>query len=196
MPRLLMIYGTTDGHTAKVARFFADELRARGAAVDVVEAGAASPDSSDYAGVVVAASLHARGYQRKVLRWVRANVEGLRDRPSVFLSVCLSVLQRDLKVQRDLVGITNHFEDATGWRPFRIKFVAGALPYTRYGWLKRMVMQRIVRKAGGSTDTSRDHEYTDWNELRAFAAAFYAMCRVSVRHRDAGAPPAPLARAG
>jgi hypothetical protein len=50
-----------------------------------------------------------------------------------------------------------------------VKEVAGALKYTRYGWLKRRVMRYIAGKAGGSTDTSRDHEYTDWEDLRVFA---------------------------
>jgi menaquinone-dependent protoporphyrinogen oxidase len=53
-----------------------------------------------------------------------------------------------------------------------IKFVAGALPYTRYNWLKRWIMRRIVAKAGGDTDTTRDFEYTDWEDLRAFARTF------------------------
>ena len=50
--------------------------------------------------------------------------------------------------------------------------VAGALPYTRYGWIKRMMMRRIVAKAGGDTDTSRDYEYTDWNDLRVSSRDF------------------------
>jgi len=33
-------------------------------------------------------------------------------------------------------------------------------------------MKRIVAKAGGDTDTSRDYMYTDWNDLRAFADDF------------------------
>ena len=34
------------------------------------------------------------------------------------------------------------------------------------------MMQRIVAKAGGDTDTTRDFEYTDWNDLRSFAEDF------------------------
>jgi menaquinone-dependent protoporphyrinogen oxidase len=59
-----------------------------------------------------------------------------------------------------------------------VKLVAGALPYTRYGWLKRAVMKRIVKRAGGSTDVSRDHEYTDWTDLWDFAVAFSAQFEV------------------
>lgn len=40
MPRVLILYGTTDGQTAKIATFLGDELRRLGAGVDVIEAGA------------------------------------------------------------------------------------------------------------------------------------------------------------
>jgi menaquinone-dependent protoporphyrinogen oxidase len=34
------------------------------------------------------------------------------------------------------------------------------------------MMRRIVAKAGGDTDTSRDYEYTDWADVRTFAEEF------------------------
>jgi menaquinone-dependent protoporphyrinogen oxidase len=33
-------------------------------------------------------------------------------------------------------------------------------------------MKRIARKSGGSTDTSRDHDYTDWAALDLFVQEF------------------------
>ena len=33
-------------------------------------------------------------------------------------------------------------------------------------------MKRIVAKAHGDTDTSRDYEYTEWNDIRQFANDF------------------------
>jgi len=183
MSRLLILYGTRDGHTAKVACFLAGELRSYGAIVDVLDARTSNPPPGDYAGVMVAASVHSGGYQRAVVRWARTHAEALRGKPSAFLSVCLAVLQKDLKVQRELGGIINRFEARTGWKPTRVKIVAGALPYTRYGWLKRAVMHRVMKKTGGSTDVSRDHEYTDWADLLEFAGTFYALC---------GGRPAPV----
>jgi menaquinone-dependent protoporphyrinogen oxidase len=52
----------------------------------------------------------------------------------------------------------------------------GALCYRQYGFLKRLMMKRIVRDKPGnlSTDTSRDHEYTDWDEVKRFAEDFLA----------------------
>ena len=56
----------------------------------------------------------------------------------------------------------------TGWQPAFVKPVAGALMYSRYNLLIRFVMKRIARQAGASTDTSRDHEFTDWAALDVF----------------------------
>ena len=172
MSRILVLYGTTDGHTAKVAAKVGQALKALGADVDVVEAGSTEVVPEKYAGVIVAASVHARGYQPAVLRWVRRHANAMRGKPSAFLSVSLGVLQQDPRVQQELENIVNEFLHTTGWQPAMTQNVAGALLYRKYNWIKRWVMKRIVRKAGGDTDTSRDYEYTNWADLRAFADRF------------------------
>ena len=94
--------------------------------------------------------------------------------PTAFVSVCLGILQKDPKVEEELGAIIGRFLTATGWQPTIIKKVAGALLYRQYGLIKRWMMKRIVAKAGGDIDTSRDYEYTDWDDLRAFAKTFAA----------------------
>jgi menaquinone-dependent protoporphyrinogen oxidase len=175
MTRILVLYGTTEGQTRKIAEFLAAAMRARSVDVDLVDAAAHSPDADAYTAVVVAASVHAGGYQPVVRRWVQANTETLRSRPTAFVSVCLGVLQHDPEVDHELKTILGLFLAATGWRPGVTRIVAGALPYTKYNWFKRWLMKRIVRKAGGDIDTSRDFEYTDWHDLRRFAGEFVAM---------------------
>jgi len=170
MPRLLIEYASTDGQTAKISLFLADELQRLGADVDLEEAGRGDLNPSDFDGVIVAASIHAGGYQKSLIRWVRKHRLLLESKPSVFLSVCLGILEDNPKTRAHLDRILDQFARLSGWRATQVKEVAGALKYTRYGWLKRMAMRYIAGKAGGSTDTSRDHEYTDWDDLRAFAA--------------------------
>jgi menaquinone-dependent protoporphyrinogen oxidase len=172
MPRILIVYGTTDGQTAKICYFIASEMMRVGAEVDLVEAGTRSVEPAGHDAVVVAASVHAQGHQRSIIRWAHAHAAGLATLPNAFISVCLGVLQKDPKARRDLDRIQQRFEEQTGWRPNQVKDVAGALKYTKYGWLKRMVMRYIARRAGGSTDTSRDYEYTDWVDLKEFAWKF------------------------
>jgi menaquinone-dependent protoporphyrinogen oxidase len=171
MSRILVVYGTTDGHTSKIATFVATTLRSRGVVVDLFEASQA-PAPGGYEAIVVAASVHAGGYQRSVAKWITDMRPALAELPTAFISVCLGVLQHQAAVDAELASIRQRFLTQTGWQPERTKIVAGALPYTHYGWLKRYVMRRIVRKAGGDTDTSRDFEYTDWDDLRTFVNEF------------------------
>ncbi|HKP30787.1 MAG TPA: flavodoxin domain-containing protein [Gemmatimonadales bacterium] len=172
MPRLLVVYGTTDGQTGKVTDFLAAEWSRLGARVDRFEAEAAPADLSGYDGVIVAASVHAGGYQQPVIGWVQSHAAILGAMPSAFISVSLGILQKDPAVRRDLDGILGRFVRESRWHPGMVKEVAGALKYREYGWLKRRVMRYMAAKAGGSTDTSRNHEYTDWADLRRWAGAF------------------------
>lgn len=170
--RILVLYGSTHGQTAKIAAALAQAVRDQGHAVDVREAGKVDCRPEDYAGVMVAASVHAGGYQKEVRRWVQAHAAALNTIPTAFVSVCLGILQHDPKVDAELQSIARRFGEATGWHPTIVKPVAGALPYTKYNWFLRRMMKRIAAKAGGDTDTSRDYEYTDWRDLRAFAEQF------------------------
>ncbi len=179
MSRILVLYGTTDGHTRKIAQVLAGSLRREGCVTDLVDARETIVTPELYDGVIVAASVHAQGYQRSVKRWVRAHAEALNARPGAFVSVCLGVLEQRPEVRREVNEIMQRFLRRTGWYEAFGKTIAGALPYTRYGWLKKRVMKRIAAKAGGGTDTTRDYEYTDWEDLRAFATGFAA--RVTAR---------------
>ena len=172
MSRILVLYGTTDGQTAKIADALGNALRMQGSDVDVVQARRDAPAPDGYAGIIVAASLHGGKYQRPVRKWASRYAQQLNEKTTAFLSVCLAVLQQEPKVQQELWAIIRRFLRATGWRPTLIQPVAGALLYRRYNPFKRWVMKRIVKKGGGDTDTSRDYEYTDWDDLRAFANEF------------------------
>lgn len=193
MSRLLIIYGTTDGQTAKIARAIAQTWRDHGSTADVILADNAGtlPMPEAYDGIVVAASFHAGGYQRTVRRWVRSHAKVLTEKTTVFVSVCLGVLEDDAKVRDDLDRFARGFFTETGWTPTMTKMVAGALPYSRYGWLKRRIMRHMTRKAGMETDIRRDYEFTDWADLAVFAKGFLWTVRLCaprpVRPRSASA---------
>ncbi len=174
MTHILIVYGTTDGHTRKIAQVLAEDLRAHLCSVDLLDAAGKlnrlSPEGYD--AVIVAASVHIGSYQSGVKRWVRTHAEVLNQMPTAFLSVCLAVLEKRPGAQREIRAIMLRFLRDCAWRPTVMKLVPGAVLYTQYPWLKRWMMRRIVAKAGGGTDTTRDYEYTDWNDLRDFVGQF------------------------
>jgi menaquinone-dependent protoporphyrinogen oxidase len=173
MPRILLIYDTTEGQTRKVMQSIAERMTLAGADTDVVRVGAFEPAVADYDGILVAGSVHAGRYQKPLVKWVKAHAREFGGRPSAFISVSLAVLHKDkARAAADLDAIVERFCADTGWRPGAVKHVAGALLYTRYNIFKRWIMKRIVAAAGGDVDTSKDYEYTDWIDLRAFADQF------------------------
>jgi menaquinone-dependent protoporphyrinogen oxidase len=184
MTRILVAFTTTHGQTAKIAGALADTLRARGAQVDVHQIGRTHCVPDSYQGVIVAAAVRGGRYPKSVRRWVAAHAAALNARTTAFVSVCLGILEHDPEVDRTLKTIIDGFLKETGWQPTVTHQVAGAVPYTRYNWFVRRMMKRIVAKAGGDTDTSRDYEYTDWEDLRRFAGQLWVL----INQRAAAVP--------
>jgi menaquinone-dependent protoporphyrinogen oxidase len=172
MANVLVLYGTREGHTAKIATRIAEVLRARGHGVELVDAdGASTPlELARFDAACIGGSIHASGYPPAVARFVRQNRAWLERIPSAFFSVGLAVASRTSDGRAETQVVVDRFVKRTGWRPRRIEFIAGALPYTKYNFVIRWIMRRIAAKAGGDTDTSRDYEYTDWSQVERFAS--------------------------
>lgn len=89
--------------------------RARGASVSLQNSAAPwTSNPGDCSAVIVAASVLAGTYQRPVRRWVKTHLEALNQRPTAFLSLCLAVLNRTPKVERDLDATLQRFFDEAG----------------------------------------------------------------------------------
>jgi menaquinone-dependent protoporphyrinogen oxidase len=115
---------------------------------------------SDYAGVIVGASVHYGHHPAWLARLLRR--KGLRGPKSAFFSVSLGAKER----------YATRFLRRARWKPDLVAVFAGALPYSKYGPVKRLVVRAFAAIAGHDTDTSRDYEYTDWKAVERFAAAF------------------------
>src|SRR4051794_41508161 len=101
MARILIVFGTTDGHTARIASALSDALSQDGATVTVTPPHKYAPDPNDYDAVVVAASVHAGRFQKQVFRWVQTHAARLNRMPTAFVSVSLGILQKDPVVQKE-----------------------------------------------------------------------------------------------
>jgi menaquinone-dependent protoporphyrinogen oxidase len=173
---ILVLYGTTEGQTRKIARFAADRFAAQGHATMLVDAAEAMSglDPGSFRAAVVAASLHAGRYQTPIVDFARRHHAVLGAMPTAFVSVSLSAAGHD---QDDLAGLARclaALEQQTGWRPRAVHHAAGAFRFSRYGFLKRCVLRYIAFRKGQPTDTSQDYELTDWAALGAFVDGFSA----------------------
>jgi menaquinone-dependent protoporphyrinogen oxidase len=174
MLRLLVVYGTTEGQTRKIADRMAEIARQAGHEVTETDTASLPPDFSmePYDAVLIGASVHEGRHQRSVVELVQKFAPTLQRRPSAFFSVSLTAALDDEEHRKETRACVASFLEETGWRPAMTSAVAGALLYTRYSFLKRMAMKLIAERQGHPTDTSRDYEYTDWDAVRRFVTDF------------------------
>lgn len=183
MQTILVVYATREGHTRRIAEHVAEGLRKHSIAVEILDARESEEplDLSKFSATILAASVHLGRHEKEMVRFVQRNRAQLEALPSAFLSVSLSeagvesedtTAEHRAQAARDVARIMDAFFQRTGWHPDRSHAVAGALLYTEYNLLVRWVMRGIAKHEGGSTDTSRDHVYTDWDALDRFVDAF------------------------
>jgi menaquinone-dependent protoporphyrinogen oxidase len=164
MPSTLILYASVEGHTERIAQRIAAILRRGSHHVDVVAIGG-KLDFSRYAGVIVGASVHYGHHPASLAMFLRRNAAALAPCKSAFFSVSLGAKER----------YAAQFLRKAGWRPQLTAVFPGALQYTKYGPIKRRVVQAFAAIAGHDTDTSRDYDYTDWKAVDSFATAFGAL---------------------
>lgn len=167
-PSILVVFHTSEGQTAKIAERVAETLRADGAVVEVADTESVG-DVDGYDAVVLGDSIHLGHHSPELVAFARANAEALVATHTALFQVCLTSANPDEQHTAVAQRLVQELLDETGLDPEVIGMFAGAVLYTQYGWLKRRVLREIVRREGGDTDTSRDHEYTDWDAVAAFA---------------------------
>ena len=174
MARILVLFATIDGQTARIAGRMADVLRADGHEVATRPARIehSADDASAFDGVIVGGGVRVGSYAKYLAPMVQRCITGLPI-PTAFFSVCLSAGGPGAKLTT-AQGYVDSFLAETGWRPDQVASFGGALLYRRYNFLLRLVMRFIASRAGGETDTSRDYEYTDWDAVTRFARDFGA----------------------
>ena len=129
--------------------------------------------SSSCDAVIIGGPIHAGAHSAELREYIEANEEQLRMIPAAFFSVSLSAAGTDDQ-RDDAQRCMNKFLESVRFEPLDRIILAGALKYQKYGVIKRFVMKRIVGIAGGDTDTSQDHEYTNWPEVTQFVGQFVA----------------------
>lgn len=169
MAKVLIVYGSGYGQTQKISEFIAERLRERGIETDTLSGNQLprnlSPESYD--GIVVAASVRKMKYQKYIVSFVRNHLRLLQKLPSAFVSVSMAEAGGHFQSQW-----LEKFSGDSGWRPAVFRSFAGALDYRKYNFITRIIMKKIAQKTGMNTDTSANHEYTDWTAVRQFADEF------------------------
>ena len=171
MPRILILYASTHGHTAKIAARIAATLEDDGATVDLqrLDAKRSQPVLPDYDAVILGASIHAGHHQRALVKWAEQHHTALGMIPSAFFSVCLTAADDTEEARAATRGYLDDFVEVTGWTPGRSTTFAGAVQYREYDVATRVLMRLLMRRMHHPTDASQDYDYTDWDAVERWA---------------------------
>jgi menaquinone-dependent protoporphyrinogen oxidase len=185
MRDVLIVHGSKYGQTAKIAEYIANVLRSEYISTIVMHAEDVTPelDVGSFAGIIVGAPVLIRRHPRSVQQFVLHHRSTLEHRATAFFSVSGSAAGKELSQKADARAMLQEFLDACRWHPTHTACFAGAIAFTKYNVLVRWAMKRIARQVGASTDTSRDHEFTDWRAVKNFALDFAEELEVKTEHR-------------
>ncbi len=172
--KVLVLYATRQGQTRKIAQAIASHLQAAGANVDVVDAAhedlVATLDLQKYQRLVFGASMHAGGLEKELVDWLNQHKVSVETRPRFLFVVTLSAATKDAALREQwLADAHKKIQSQLTVNFAQVDMFAGALTYSRYSLPVRWLMRRIAQQAGGDTDTHKDYEYTDWDEVERFA---------------------------
>jgi len=174
--KFLILYGTTEGQTRKIAHFAAQHISAHGhsAVISNAEDVPAEIDIHDFDGVLVAASLHLGSYQPAVIDFVHRHVDKIDRKPNAFISVSLAALSQDPDEVAGLRDCVRRFTEESRWTPGCLHHAAGAFRFTAYDFFRRWALKYIAHKHGIAVEPGQDREFTDWTALGQFLDKFVA----------------------
>ena len=171
---ILILYGSIEGQTQKIAEHIASYLLRHGHQVISLSCKQLPAGFSleNFDAVIIGGPIHMGKYPGYLQRFVKRHRDWLNSVPSALFTVCMGIRSEEAKSRETAAHYPQRFIEQTGWKPSVTRTFAGAVKYTQYNFITRFIMKMIARKEGGSTDTSRDHEYTNWEEVEDFAEAF------------------------
>jgi menaquinone-dependent protoporphyrinogen oxidase len=174
MDKILLVYGSGEGQTAKIARRITAIFQEKGYEVDLIRGDEIMWDFSikGYSGILVASSIHMGKHQKYIVKFVKKYRAELQRQPSAFISVSISATAVIPKLQNLAIAYYNNFVKETGWEPKKHALIGGGLQYSKYKLLNKYMMRRVTRLSIGPTDIKRDYEYTDWEKVEQFANEF------------------------
>jgi menaquinone-dependent protoporphyrinogen oxidase len=172
--RILIVFGTTEGHTRELCHFAARALNEAGHTATVEPAAGEAPDVrlTAYDAVLLAGSLHVGRYQPALVAFARSHAGELNAKAAGFISVSLAAAGESPDDWKGLEQCVDAFAHETGWTPSAVHHAAGAIRYSQYDFFKRLAIKHIAARRGRKTVTSQDYDLTDYDALRAFVLGF------------------------
>ncbi len=171
----LVLYASHDGQTERMATCISEEMKTAGLTVERLNIERLSSGFSldQYQSVLIGAPIRYGHHLPAARDFIQKHAQQLQRKAGGFFSVNLTARKpekQDPATNRYMVK----FLKSSPWQPPYQGVLAGSLMYSRYGFFDRVMIQLIMKITKGSTDASKDVEYTDWGKVSEFAAGYVA----------------------
>lgn len=169
MSKILVVYSTTDGHTRHICERLQQVMVQQGHATTVVplaQTDALDLDSFDK--IVIGASIRYGKHQPMVKQFIERHQALLERKVNAFFSVNI-VARKPEKNRPDTNPYLIKFLRTLTWQPKLLGVFAGKLDYPRYRLVDRFMIRLIMLMTNGPTDPKSVIEFTDWQQVEAFA---------------------------
>jgi menaquinone-dependent protoporphyrinogen oxidase len=168
MAAILIVYSTTDGHTATICQRLKAVLEECGHRAMVTSIDdEAKLDLSQFDKIVVGASIRYGRHSKALLAFVEKHRQLLAERPTAFFSVN-AVARKAEKRSPETNPYLIKFLSQVDWQPTLLHVFAGKINYPKYGLLDRIMIRFIMWMTKGPTGRNDVVDFTDWADVDAF----------------------------
>ncbi|UCB56035.1 MAG: menaquinone-dependent protoporphyrinogen IX dehydrogenase [Thiotrichales bacterium] len=168
MASVLILYSTTDGHTAKISHRLQQVIAQQDHRVDVVRLDDDPKiDLTAFDKIIVGASIRYGKHSKQVYEFINRYRDILDSKPNAFFSVNV-VARKPEKRDPDTNPYLKKFLKQIPWQPMKLAVFAGKIDYPRYSFMDRTIIRFIMWMTKGPTDPTTVNEFTDWQQVEAF----------------------------
>ncbi|MDP8163444.1 menaquinone-dependent protoporphyrinogen IX dehydrogenase [Pasteurella skyensis] len=166
--KTIILYFSTDGQTKSIAEQIAQDLHYEVSLFSLKDNEVTPEQLADADQIIIGASVRYGRFDPILTTFIQQHQTVLNHKKTAFFSVNL-VARKINKRSIETNVYTRKLLESIEWKPTFVEIFAGRLLYSKYHWFERIIIQFIMRITGGETDTSKDIEYTDWQQVKVFS---------------------------
>ena len=168
MKSFLLIYSTVDGHTENVSKKIGSHIKENFNVTIMSIDEVTQKTLIDHDRVLIGASIRYGKYRANVFKFIKENINILRDKSAAFFSVNVVARKKEKNLPETNPYIIK-FLKQTQWVPSYIGVFAGKVEYPKYGFFDKYTIRFIMWLTKGPTDITQSYEFTDWKAVENFS---------------------------
>ena len=168
MKSFLLIYSTVDGHTKNISKEIGSHIKENFDVTIMSIDEVTQKTLIDHDRVLIGASIRYGKYRANVFKFIKENINILRDKSAAFFSVNVVARKKEKNLPETNPDIIK-FLKQTQWVPSYIGVFAGKVEYPKYGFFDKYTIRFIMWLTKGPTDITQSYEFTDWKAVENFS---------------------------